>query len=133
MHRQTGRNALTARCLLHQLEDTTLKSARCWLEKIRTLWLPVCDVKNRLQPVAGVHTGSHPGQIHARSFTGGINRSAGVLCAWLVVACEHSAQEAVQLLLQKRPALRSWGNRPYVLEANRRLVSLFRLSSLGRC
>ena len=48
---------------------------------------------------------------------GGINRSAGVLCAWLVVAYEHSALEAVQLLLQKRPALRPWRNRPYVLEA----------------
>ena len=48
---------------------------------------------------------------------GGINRSAGILCAGLAVAYEHSAQEAVQLLLQKRPAWRPWRNRPYVLEA----------------
>ena len=42
---------------------------------------------------------------------GGINRSAGILCAWLVVA---SGLEAVQLLLQRRPALRPWRNRPYM-------------------
>ena len=48
---------------------------------------------------------------------GGINRSAGVLCAWLVVGYNFSAQDAIQLLLEKRPSLRPWHNRPYVLEA----------------
>ena len=42
---------------------------------------------------------------------GGINRSVGVLCAWLVVDYNYSA-DAVQLLLEKRPALRPWDNRP---------------------
>lgn len=55
---------------------------------------------------------------------GGINRSAGVLCAWLVVAYDFSADDAVRLLLEKRPSLRPWRNRPYVLEA------LFKLEGL---
>ena len=46
---------------------------------------------------------------------GGINRSAGVLCAWLVVGYNYSAEDAVQLLLEKRPSLRPWHNRSYVL------------------
>ena len=89
--------------------NATLCGARRWLE----------TVENRSQPVVGtVHAGGHQGQIHAR------DRSAGILCAWLVVAYEHSAQEAVQLLLPKRPALGPWRNRPYVLEALWRLEGL---------
>ena len=67
-----------------------------------------------------VHAGSDQWRIHARCSSialEGINRSAGVLCAWLVVGYNYSAEDAVQLLLEKRPALRPWHNRPYVLEA----------------
>ena len=68
---------------------------------------------------------------------GGINRSAGVLCAWLVVGYNYSAEDAVQLLLEKRPALRPWHNRPYVLEALWQLEGLrakwhMELSAAGR-
>ena len=103
------------------LEDTTLKPTRRWLEQIPDLvasclrqWKIVCNQlwKQSMLAVAGdksMHVLFH--------CFGGINRSAGVLCAWLVVSYEHSALEAVQLLLQKRPALRPWRNRPYVLEA----------------
>ena len=55
---------------------------------------------------------------------GGINRSAGALCAWLVVGYNYSAEDAVQLLLEKRPSLRPWHNRPYVLEALWKLEGL---------
>ena len=77
-------------------------------------------MENRLQPVVEtVHAGGRPDKSMRVLFHcfGGINRSTGILCAWLVVAYEHSALEAVQLLLQKRPALSPWRNRPYVLEA----------------
>ena len=36
---------------------------------------------------------------------GGINRSAGALCAWLIVAYSFSVDDALRLLLEKRPAL----------------------------
>ena len=98
-----------------------LKPARRWLEQIPDLvasclrqWKIVC---NQLweQPMLAV---AGDKSMHALLHCfGGINRSAGILCAWLVVACEHSALEAVQLLVQKRPALRPWRNRPYALEA----------------
>ena len=68
---------------------------------------------------------------------GGINRSAGALCAWLVVGYNYSAEDAVQLLLEKRPSLRPWHNRPYVLEALWKLEGLraewhMELSAAGR-
>ena len=103
------------------LEDTTLKPARRWLEQIPDLvasclrqWKIVC---NRLwkQSMLAV-AGDKSMRVLFHCF-GGVNRSAGILCAWLVVAYEHSALEAVQLLLPKRPAMRPWRNRPYVLEA----------------
>ena len=86
------------------LEDTTLKPARHWREQIPALvasclrqWKIVCDQlwKQSMLAVAGdksMHVLFH-------CFVG-ISRSAGVLCAWLVVAYEHSALEAVQLLLK---------------------------------
>ena len=48
---------------------------------------------------------------------GGINRSAAVLCAWLMAAYGYSAEDATKLLLTKRPSLRPWSHRDYVLEA----------------
>ena len=43
---------------------------------------------------------------------------------WLVVGYNYSAEDAVQLLLEKRPSLRPWHNRPYVLEALWKLEGL---------
>ena len=48
---------------------------------------------------------------------GGINRSAASLCAWLIVAYDYTAKEAIDLLLTKRPSLRPWRYRSYVLDA----------------
>ena len=87
------------------LEGTTFKPARRWLEQIPDLvasclrhWKFVCDQLWE-QSMLAVGVGK---SMHALFHCfGGINRSAGILCAWLVVAYKHSAQEAVQLLLQK--------------------------------
>jgi len=46
---------------------------------------------------------------------GGINRSAAVLCAWLIAANGYSAEDAIKMLLTK--TLRPWRHRDYVLEA----------------
>ena len=48
---------------------------------------------------------------------GGINRSAGVLWAWLIAAYGYSAEDANNILITKRPSLRPWHHRDYVLEA----------------
>jgi hypothetical protein len=48
---------------------------------------------------------------------GGINRSTAVLCARLMAAYGYSAEDATKLLLTKRPSLRPWSHRDYVLEA----------------
>jgi protein-tyrosine phosphatase len=48
---------------------------------------------------------------------GGINRSAAVLCAWLIVAYDYSAEDAIKLLLTKRPSLCPRRHRDYVLDA----------------
>ena len=48
---------------------------------------------------------------------GGINRSAAILCAWLIVAYDYTAEGAIDLLLTKRPSLRPWRHRSYVLDA----------------
>jgi len=47
---------------------------------------------------------------------GGINRSAAVLCAWLIVAYDDSAEDAIKLLLTKRPSLCPRRHRDYVLD-----------------
>ena len=47
---------------------------------------------------------------------GGISRSSAILCAWLIVAYDYTA-EAIDLLLKKRPSLRPWRHRSYVLDA----------------
>ena len=91
-------------------EDTTLKPTRRWLEQIPDLvasclrqWKIVCNQLWKQSMLVVMEDKSMRVLFHC---FGGINRSAEVLCASLVVAYEHSALEAVQLLLQKRPALR---------------------------
>ena len=46
---------------------------------------------------------------------GGINRSSGMLAAWLVIAHGFSAEDAIDRILQVRPSLRPWRRRDYVL------------------
>ena len=103
------------------LEDVTLKPVHRWSERIPALvescleqWKMVCGSlwKQSMEAV----TNGESMHVLFHCF-GGINRSAGVLCAWLVVGYNFSAQDAIQLLLEKRPSLRPWHNRPYVLEA----------------
>ena len=103
------------------LEDTTLKPPHRWEERIPDLvvscleqWKIVCGQLWKQSMLAVTRGESMHVLFHC---FGGINRSAGVLCAWLVVGYNYSAEDAVQLLLQKRPSLRPWHNRPYVLEA----------------
>ena len=43
--------------------------------------------------------------------------TAVVLCAWLIAANGHSAEDAIKILVTKRPSLRPWRHRDYVLEA----------------
>ena len=103
------------------LEDTTLKPPHRWEERIPDLvascleqWKIVCGQLWKQSMLAVTRGESMHVLFHC---FGGINRSAGVLCAWLVVGYNYSAEDAVQLLLEKRPALHPWHNRPYVLEA----------------
>ena len=46
---------------------------------------------------------------------GGINRSAGVSCAWLVVGYNYSAEDAVQLLLENKTFLAPLAQSPLCL------------------
>eukprot|EP00435_Cladocopium_sp_Y103_P038188 s1010_g10.t1 len=48
---------------------------------------------------------------------GGINRSTAVLCAWLVIGYGCTAKESIEVVLCRRPSLRPWKHRDYVLEA----------------
>lgn len=111
-----------------QLEDTTLKPVQRWVGRIPDLAASCLEqwkiVRGKLwnQSMVAVTTGE---SMHVLFHCfGGINRSAGVLCAWLIVAYSYSADEAVQLLLEKRPSLRPWHKRPYVLEALWKLEGL---------
>ena len=106
-----------------QLEDTTLKPPQRWDERIPDLvascleqWKIVCAQLWKQSMLAVTRGESMHVLFHC---FGGINRSAGVLCAWLVVGYKYSAEDAVQLLLEKRPS-----NRPYVLEALWKLEGL---------
>ena len=103
------------------LEDTTLKPPHRWEERIPDLvascleqWKIVCGQLWKQSMLAVTRGESMHVLFHC---FGGINRSAGALCAWLVVGYNYPAEDAVQLLLKKRPSLRPWHNRPYVLEA----------------
>ena len=111
-----------------QLEDTTLKPPHRWEERIPDLvascleqWKIVCGQLWKQSMLAVIRGEAMHVLFHC---FGGINRSAGVLCAWLVVGYNYSAEDAVQLLLEKRPSLRPWHNRPYVLEALWKLEGL---------
>ena len=110
------------------LEDTTLKPPHRWEERIPDLvascleqWKIVCGQLWKQSMLAVTRGESMHVLFHC---FGGINRSAGALCAWLVVGYNYSAEDAVQLLLEKRPSLRPWHNRPYVLEALWKLEGL---------
>ena len=110
------------------LEDTTLKPPHRWEERIPDLvascleqWKIVCGQLWKQSMLAVTRGESMHVLFHC---FGGINRSAGVLCAWLVVGYNYSAEDAVQLLLEKRPSLRPWHNRPYVLKALWKLEGL---------
>ena len=103
------------------MADTTLKPMDRWIERIPELvtstleqWQAICArlwvrYKMAVKEEESIHVLFH--------CWGGINRNAGVLCAWLVLAHNFSAEEAVRLLLEKRPSLHPWHNRPYVLQA----------------
>jgi protein-tyrosine phosphatase len=114
-----------------QLEDTTLTPPHLfyrWDERIPDLvascleqWKIVCGQLWKQSMLAVTRGESMHVLFHC---FGGINRSAGALCAWLVVGYNYSAEDAVQLLLEKRPSLRPWHNRPYVLEALWKLEGL---------
>ena len=93
-----------------QLEDTTLTPPHRWDERIPDLvascleqWEIVCGQLWKQSMLAVTRGESMHVLFHC---FGGINRSAGVLCAWLVVGYNYSAEDAVQLLLEKRPSLR---------------------------
>ena len=110
------------------LEDTTLKPPHRWEERIPDLvascleqWKIVCGQLWKQSMLAVTRGESMHVLFHC---FGGINRSAGALCAWLVVGYNYSAEDAVQLLLEKRPSLRPWHNRPYVLKALWKLEGL---------
>ena len=71
------------------LEDTTLKPARRWLEQIPDLvasclrqWKIVCSQLWEQSMLAVARDKS----MHVFHCFGGINRRAGILCAWLVGA-----------------------------------------------
>ena len=79
-----------------------------------TTWKSMC-FKLWQQSIIGVNA-DKPMNILFHCF-GGINRSAAVLCAWLIAAYGYSAEDAIKILITKRPSLRPWHHRDYVLEA----------------
>ena len=107
-----------------QLEDTTLTPPHRWDERIPDLvascleeWKLVCGQLWKQSMLAVTRGESMHVLFHC---FGGVNRSAEVLCAWLVVGYDYSAE----LLLEKRPSLRPWHDHPYVLEALWKLEGL---------
>ena len=104
-----------------QLDDITLKQPGRDLERHEALqrkclssWKSIC-LQLWQQSIIAVHE-DKPMHILFHCF-GGINRSAAILCAWLIVAYDYSAEDAIKLLLTKRPSLRPWRHREYVLDA----------------
>ena len=79
-------------------------TADAWIEAATRLW--ACREKAR---AAGspFHVLFH--------CVGGINRSTGMLCAWLIIGHGSSAEGALRLVLEARPSLRPWRRRDYVL------------------
>ena len=104
-----------------QRDDITVKQPGRNLERHRALqknclsnWKSIC-FQLWQQSIIAVDA-DKPRNILFHCF-GGINRSAAVLCAWLIAAYGYSAEDAIKLLLTKRPSLRPWRHRDYVLEA----------------
>ena len=104
-----------------QLDDITVKQPGRDLERHIALqknclsnWKSIC-FQLWQQSIIAVNA-DKPMNILFHCF-GGINRSAAVLCAWLIAAYGYSAEDATKLLLTKRPSLRPWRHRDYVLEA----------------
>ena len=104
-----------------QLEDYTVKQPQRDVDEHRALrkdclsaWKCICSQLWQ-QSIAAV-IAEKPMNVLFHCF-GGINRSAGILCAWLIVEYGYSAEEAIQLLLKKRPSLRPWRHRGYVIDA----------------
>ena len=104
-----------------QLDDITLKQPGRDLERHEALqrkclssWKSIC-FQLWQQSIIAVNE-DKPMHILFHCF-GGINRSAAILCAWLIVAYDYCAEDAIKLLLTKRPSLRPWRHRDYVLDA----------------
>ena len=104
-----------------QLDDLTVKQPKRSANEYRALqdeclwtWKNICFQLWQQSLVAVV--ADKPMNILFHCF-GGINRSAAILCAWLIAAHDYSAQEAIQILLRRRPSLRPWKHRDYVLDA----------------
>ena len=110
-----------ARHLQGHLEDWTVKQPRNSADQLRqcaldcfTHWKHLCC---QLWRLAKLHVCEKKDMQVLFHCFGGINRSAGALCAWLIVAYGFSAASAIDLLLEKRPGLRPWRHRRYVLWA----------------
>ena len=104
-----------------QLDDITVKQPGCNVDQHQdlqkgclTTWKRIC-FQLWQQSIIAVNADKHM-NILFHCF-GGINRSAGVLCAWLIAAYGYSAEDAIKILITKRPSLRPWHHRDYVLEA----------------
>ena len=111
-------NAMQLQC---QLDDITVKQPRCapnenkamrqaCLQRVEA----VCGQLWKISITAVLEETSMHILFHC---FGGINHSAAILCAWLIVAYDYTAEEAINLLLRKRPSLRPWRHRSYVLDA----------------
>ena len=111
-------NALQLSC---QLDDITVKQplrnakeARAMTVACLDAWKLICQQLWDASIAAVLNDA--PMNVLFHCF-GGINRSAASLCAWLIVAYDYTAKEAIDLLLTKRPSLRPWRYRSYVLDA----------------
>ena len=105
-----------------QLDDTTVKQPGRDLERHRALQKNCLSDSKSIcfqlwqQSIIAVNA-DKPMNILFQCF-GGINRSAAVLCAWLLAAYGYSAEDAIKMLLTKRLSLRPWRHRGYVTPRN---------------
>ena len=111
-------NAMQLSC---QLDDITVKQpfrnrkeAKAMTMACLHAWRLICHRLWKASVAAVMR--DYPMHILFHCF-GGINRSAAILCAWLIIAYDYTAEEAIDLLLSKRPSLRPWRQRSYVLDA----------------
>ena len=100
------------------LDDTTVKQPGRDLERHRALQKNCLSNSKSIcfqlwqQSIIAVNA-DKPMNMLFQCF-GGINRSAAVLCAWLIAAYGYSAEDAIKMLLTKRLSLRPWRHRGYV-------------------